>query len=51
MNENERENWQSKLPEERLAAAESLRKQYMKLKGIDTDQRLQRVLIKVERKK
>lgn len=49
--EDEREYWQSKSPEERLAAAESLRKQYMKLKGIDANQRLQRVHTIVERKK
>jgi ribosomal protein L29 len=49
--EDERKYWQSKTPEERLAAAESLRKQYLKLKGIDADQRLQRVHRIVERKK
>ena len=49
--EDEREYWQSKSPEERLAAAESLRKQYMKLKGIDADQSLQRVHKIIERKK
>lgn len=49
--EDEREYWQSKTPEERLAAAESLQKQYMKLKGIDADQRLQRVLTVTKQKK
>jgi hypothetical protein len=33
--------WRSKTPEERLAALETLRQQYVKLKGLPT--RLQRV--------
>ena len=41
--EDEREFWRSKTPEERLAALEQLRKQYMKLKGIDAEQGVQRV--------
>mgnify|MGYP006294904635 CR=1 FL=1 len=41
--EDEREYWRSKTPEERLMALEELRKQYMKLKGIDAEQRIQRV--------
>lgn len=41
--EDEREYWRSKTPEERLMALETLRKQYMKLKGIDAEQRIQRV--------
>ena len=41
--EDEREYWRSKTPEERLAALEQLRKQYMKLKGIDAEQEVQRV--------
>ncbi|WP_158278757.1 hypothetical protein [Rhodohalobacter mucosus] len=41
--EDEREYWRSKTPEERLMALEELRKQYMKLKGIDAEQRVQRV--------
>ena len=41
--EDEREYWRSKTPEERLAALEQLRKQYMKLKGIDAEQGVQRV--------
>jgi hypothetical protein len=49
--EDEKKYWQSKTPEERLAAAESLRKRYMKLKGIDADQRLQRVFTITKRKK
>ncbi|MFO7798294.1 hypothetical protein [Rhodohalobacter sp.] len=39
----EREYWRSKTPGERLAALEQLRKQYMKLKGIDAEQGVQRV--------
>jgi hypothetical protein len=42
--EDEKEYWLSKTPKERLVAAESLRKQFMQLKGIDAEQRLQRVL-------
>lgn len=42
--EDEKEYWLSKTPIERLVAAESLRKQFMQLKGIDAEQRLQRVL-------
>jgi hypothetical protein len=49
--EDEKKYWQSKTPEERLAAAESLRKRYMKLKGIDADKRLQRVFTITKRKK
>jgi hypothetical protein len=41
--EDERDYWRSKTPEERLMALEELRKQYMKLKGIDAEQRVQRV--------
>ena len=41
--EDEREYWRSKTPEERLMALEELRRQYMKLKGIDAEQRVQRV--------
>ncbi|WP_133120136.1 toxin secretion, membrane fusion protein [Rhodohalobacter barkolensis] len=41
--EDEREYWRSKTPEERLLALEQLRKQYMKLKGIDAEQGVQRV--------
>jgi len=41
--EDEREYWRSKTPGERLAALEQLRRQYMKLKGIDAEQRVQRV--------
>jgi len=41
--EDEREYWRSKTPEERITALEQLRKQYMKLKGIDAEQRIQRV--------
>lgn len=41
--EDEREYWRSKKPEERLEALDQLRKQYMKLKGIDADRGVQRV--------
>jgi hypothetical protein len=41
--EDEQEYWRSKTPEERLLALEQLRKQYMKLKGIDAEQGVQRV--------
>jgi len=41
--EDEREYWRGKTPGERLMALEQLRKQYMKLKGIDAEQRIQRV--------
>ena len=41
--EDEREYWRSKTPQERLLALEQLRKQYMKLKGIDAEQGVQRV--------
>lgn len=41
--EDDREYWRSKTPEERLLALEQLRKQYMKLKGIDAEQGVQRV--------
>lgn len=47
--EDEREYWRSKTPEERLMALDQLRKQYMKLKGIDAEQRVQRVYKIVKR--
>lgn len=47
--EDEKDYWRSKTPEERLEAAEALRKQYMKLKGINAEQRLQRVYRIVKR--
>ena len=42
--EDEREYWRSKTPEERLMALESIRRQYMKMKGIDPDQPMQKVI-------
>ena len=46
--EDEREYWRSKTPEERLMALEALRREYMKMKGIDPDQPMQRVVQIVE---
>jgi hypothetical protein len=42
--EDEREYWRSKTPGERLMALEALRREYMKMKGIDPDQPMQRVI-------
>jgi ribosomal protein L29 len=39
----EREYWRNKTPEERLMALEELRRQYMKFKGINAEQGVQRV--------
>ncbi|MDZ7721217.1 MAG: hypothetical protein U5K72_20510 [Balneolaceae bacterium] len=47
----EKDYWLSKSPEERLAAAEKLRHQFMQIKGIDVKQRLQRVLKITQSKK
>jgi len=47
--EDEKTYWKSKTPEERLHAAELLRKNYMKLKGYEPEQRLQRVYTITER--
>ncbi|MCC5941503.1 MAG: hypothetical protein JJU37_08165 [Balneolaceae bacterium] len=41
--EDEREYWRNKTPQERLLALEKLRHQYMKLKGINAEQGVQRV--------
>ena len=46
--EDEREYWRSKTPEERLMALEALRREYMKMKGIDPDKPMQRVVQIVE---
>ena len=47
--EDEREYWRNKTPEERVMALEELRRQYCKSKGIDADQRVQRVYKIVKR--
>ena len=41
--EEEKAYWRSKTPKERLHAAEILRKQFYKLKGYESEPRLQRV--------
>lgn len=41
--EDEREYWREKTPEKRLMALEELRLQYMKFKGINAKQGVQRV--------
>jgi len=48
--EDEREYWRSKTPEERLMALEELRREYMKMKGIDPDQPIQKVIRIIKRK-
>ena len=42
--EDEREYWRSKTPEERLMALEAIRREYMKMKGIEPDQPIQKVV-------
>ena len=47
--EDEREYRRNKTPEERLMALEELRREYMKMKGIDPDQPMQKVIRIIKR--